>query len=234
MSEEASSSLEWSAFYDDDGQIYYYNTVTGESSWEAPDQEFNPPPEPSQQEAAATGGGEEEGGGGEAGESSESSAWVAYHDDEGRTYYFNSETEETTWDKPAGFVEASSEVTKTTDAVDGESNEGGSFERGTSLEDEDGNRSVGDESPIRSRSPLSSTNYGQMDVDSKSPEVDLYEDNQEEHEVVEEEEEPIDPAVQRLDIAMTALKQTDAIMEPGTWACLLNIVCLHSRGPDRY
>ena len=32
------------------------------------------------------------------------SAWVAYTDDEtGDTYYHNEETDETTWDKPAGM-----------------------------------------------------------------------------------------------------------------------------------
>lgn len=70
----------WSAFYDDSGQIYYYNAETQESAWEAPEEGFNPPPPP------------------------ETSEWVAYEDDEGREYYYNATTGETQWEKPEGFV----------------------------------------------------------------------------------------------------------------------------------
>ena len=74
-------SKAWSAFYDDEGRLYYHNSETGESSWEPPEEGFHPPPPPS------------------------NASWVAYQDDEGRTYYFNTETEETQWEKPEGFVE---------------------------------------------------------------------------------------------------------------------------------
>ena len=48
MSEQLEGSQEgivheWSAFYDDEGRLYYYNNETGESSWDEPEK-FNPPP----------------------------------------------------------------------------------------------------------------------------------------------------------------------------------------------
>ena len=33
------------------------------------------------------------------------SPWMAVTDDSGKTYYWNQDTDETSWDKPAGFVE---------------------------------------------------------------------------------------------------------------------------------
>ena len=49
-----------------------------------------------------------------------SSGWVAYQDDEGREYYYNTETGETQWDKPEGFVEGAA---ATEEAVATETNE---------------------------------------------------------------------------------------------------------------
>ena len=182
MAEE--TSFEWSAFYDDDGRIYYYNSVSGESSWEAPEQ-YNPP---SEDPPPASGAETKE----PASSSSSSSSWVAYQDDEGRTYYFNTETEETTWDVPAGFVE---EPEATEPPADGVTHE-------EALEDEDSG--VG--SPIRQASPEAYAEEDQAatELDAASPRREL-----------EEKTEPIAPEVQKVDIAMAALRQTDAIMEPG-------------------
>jgi hypothetical protein len=97
----------WEAVQDDEGRTYYYNTVSGESSWEAPP-------------GFASSGGEQ-GEGSALGDdaSAEGSAaaaaaattegadpdqpqrWTGYKDDEGRTYYYNETTGETQWERPA-------------------------------------------------------------------------------------------------------------------------------------
>eukprot|EP00339_Tiarina_fusa_P019291 CAMPEP_0117076354 /NCGR_PEP_ID=MMETSP0472-20121206/53812_1 /TAXON_ID=693140 ORGANISM="Tiarina fusus, Strain LIS" /NCGR_SAMPLE_ID=MMETSP0472 /ASSEMBLY_ACC=CAM_ASM_000603 /LENGTH=186 /DNA_ID=CAMNT_0004802195 /DNA_START=141 /DNA_END=698 /DNA_ORIENTATION=+ len=128
---------EWSAFYDDEGRTYYYNSTNGESSWEPPEK-FNPPP-PSEGDEGEANAAESDAGEPDAGEPEaiankdedpdpdpdeaaeprspkSGSAWVAYQDGEGREYYFNTETEETTWDRPADYVPSE----PATDEVHGE------------------------------------------------------------------------------------------------------------------
>jgi outer membrane protein assembly factor BamB len=188
MSEE--SPFEWSAFYDDDGRIYYYNAASGESSWEAPEQ-YNPP---SDDPPPVTGAGTKE-----PASSSSSSAWVSYQDDEGRTYYFNTETEETTWDTPAGFVEEEPDGTRPPD---------GATHEGASEDEVDG---VG--SPIRKASPEADAeeSLAAVETDAVSPEREPGEKT-----------EPIEPEVRKVDIAMAALRQSDAIMEPGKSVWILH------------
>eukprot|EP00934_Nitzschia_sp_Nitz4_P007877 Nitzschia sp. Nitz4//scaffold4_size323378//106823//107999//NITZ4_000646-RA/size323378-est2genome-gene-0.165-mRNA-1//-1//CDS//3329553357//7867//frame0 len=95
--EESQEVHEWSAFYDDEGRTYYYNSTTGESSWDEPEK-YNKPPE-ANPEATEDAPAEEAAATSEA----PSNAWVAYQDDEGREYFYNTVTEETTWDRPEGF-----------------------------------------------------------------------------------------------------------------------------------
>lgn len=82
-----SESDTWVEGFTDDGLLYYYNTVTGESQWDKPEG-FQ-----SQSESTA-----------QAGEQSESgSPWMEAVSPDGFTYYYNTETGESSWEKPEGY-----------------------------------------------------------------------------------------------------------------------------------
>ena len=70
----------WEQLKTEDGQTYYYNKETEETSWTLPEGE----------EAVVS-----------------TSGWQEYTTDDGRTYYYNESTGETTWDKPAEPEEGS-------------------------------------------------------------------------------------------------------------------------------
>jgi hypothetical protein len=130
--------------------------------------------------------------------------WVEYKDEEGRSYYFNSVTEETTWDRPAEF-----------DALDNEKGKGRSTAQLGDLDAEG-------VSPDRLQSPS-------MEIAPESPAEepdDLKVETDVQEESVEDmpKEEDIDPAVKRLEDAKKALSQPDAIMENGTlkFSCLID------------
>ena len=99
---EAQQTYDWSAFHDEEGRIYYYNSKTEESSWEAPEEGFNPPPPPPEEEAA---GGEKQLEVDAEQSEQKEEVWIAYQDDEGREYYYNNSTGETQWEKPDGKIE---------------------------------------------------------------------------------------------------------------------------------
>jgi TH1 protein/WW domain len=139
----ATTHYDWSAHYDDEGRLYYYNSVTEESAWEAPtDEGFHPPPaepppvatvpaasadtepairtaevtEPPDSAAAAAAERAADVEEGTEGTSAAAPAihtvetpWVAYKDEEGREYYYNLESGETQWDKPEHYKVAPDE-----------------------------------------------------------------------------------------------------------------------------
>lgn len=197
---KASEVHEWSAFYDDEGRIYYYNSVNGESSWDAPEK-YNPPPDAD--EKKMDGNSREEDAADTAtaavtsvddSQSQETEearrAWVAYRDDEGREYYYNTVTQQTTWDKPEGLQEEGA------------------------LKDNDKTETDGS-SPKRAASPLP------MEEEPVTPE-DKQPDATDKH-LEEQADEPeiiSDPAAKRLEDAQSALRQTDAILELGEFGIL--------------
>jgi hypothetical protein len=67
---------DWTDVTDDDGQVYYFNTVTEETRWTLPPAE------------GSTGAGGQ---------------WAACRTDEGETYYVDTTTDETRWEKPPGW-----------------------------------------------------------------------------------------------------------------------------------
>lgn len=67
-----SSEHAWQTCEDEEGNTYYFNPITGESTWD--------PPECLQKE--------------------EEKGWIECRDDRGQTYYYNARTQETSWNIP--------------------------------------------------------------------------------------------------------------------------------------
>jgi hypothetical protein len=196
---------EWSAFNDSDGKIFYYNSVTEESSWEPPEH-FNPPPPPEDEPAAENpeaGDGEEE----EAkAEDQPTTKWSAFKDDEGREYFYNNESGETQWEKPDDF-----------DAPE-----------------EDEEAGVETAEPLESSvKETDAQSEGPEEGEAMEVEGEEFGGNDKIEEEEEPEEEPIDPAVKRVQDAEEALNKPDSILEPGCITHVTELVTSEGGNPQK-
>lgn len=128
---ETAPAYDWYAYTNEEGDIYYYNTKTEETSWDEPAEGFHPPEEESDNTVTANEntaadsdadpheppGAKEEGASEDPDQATadtkadaktpvSSSSWIAYQAEDGTEYYYNTETEETQWEAPEGFVAA--------------------------------------------------------------------------------------------------------------------------------
>ncbi|KAL7575736.1 hypothetical protein ACA910_003069 [Epithemia clementina (nom. ined.)] len=113
---------DWSAHYDDEGKLFYYNSKTEESSWDPPEEGFNPPAattENAQNDTAAEADDDADAPPPtEAPDdaqltNSSGSEWEVVTNEDGTEYYHNTVTGETQWEKPEGFIGDDAEAPST-------------------------------------------------------------------------------------------------------------------------
>ncbi|CAJ1966532.1 unnamed protein product [Cylindrotheca closterium] len=202
--QEKTEEFNWSAFYDDEGRIYYYNEKSGESSWDAPAR-FNPPPnDAAEQSSVKDVDSTAEDNAADASKDPDKNNWVLYHDDEGREYFFNTLTEETTWEKPVEFEKRSEKSPDEASTVTAKSPEQEYSDRiSENIEDDDSLQRI----------PAKEHMVDDMQVEEKQTEPEVI--------------------VDQLEVAEQALKLPDAILEPGVMTHLTEIVSRDDGNPER-
>jgi len=193
---EEEEEEEWEAYEDDNGRTYYYNPSTDESRWEKPARyKFVEIPkkddEASVTRSPAYGNEEEEGEEADDGHdvsmddaAAVEDCWIEYQDDQGRTYYYNTKTETTQWERPDGVlnIQKDGTVSSTTEKY-----------LSNTVPKDDNNSEVETTKEV---------------LDEVTPETEEYPM----HEMEEKEEKP--PENDPVTVAIDALNTMDAILEP--------------------
>lgn len=87
VSDSVILSNEWSEHKSPDGRVYYYNSITKQSSWEKPDELKTP----TERLLSAC-------------------PWKEYTSDSGKVYYYNTATKESKWTAPQEYLDLKNKV----------------------------------------------------------------------------------------------------------------------------
>jgi TH1 protein/WW domain len=141
--------------------------------------------------------------------------WVAYTDDEGREYFFNTETNETQWERPDGYS------TPPPSALQ-------EVEDGEEQEEEDKENITGEPVMTEEQGDSGDDDRDAMETEAGDDEAMAIEED------VEPEPEPvIDPAVQRVLNAEQTLSQTDSVLEPDCMEHVTELVTSEGGNPQK-
>lgn len=244
---EKANQNEWTEYEDDDGRTYYYNAVTGESSWEVPnDATIVKPDDDTDEEKRVQ---EKEG----SNDNIETDAdltlkeendeetrrksdqmkssgtlplgWIELIDDNsGAPYYYNEEKDITTWDRPSNDIDDNQ-----LDVYRNEGNDGEKEKKNIGQDIEALKQSPPvPMSPPKDQSPtlsMSSTSPSKHSSETKAYILnDNLIDEINDHDQKKTDDQQKDPKVLKLELAKEALSKPDAILEPHAAEHVLTLV----------
>ncbi|KAI6235162.1 hypothetical protein M3Y95_00022000 [Aphelenchoides besseyi] len=89
--EVSEKQVEWIQYFNEEGKPYYHNRVTKVTTWTQPEN-FKPAPQTSVSSSQS-----------KTSSTARKNPWREYKNEEGKSYYHNTESKETTWTKPPDF-----------------------------------------------------------------------------------------------------------------------------------